>query len=310
MTVCARRHFRRRRRGGYVLVVTLALLVLAATVTVGVSRAALQHAAAARDTCDTLQRHVGTRSLRIALLPRCESILAQAEAREHQPKPSVRSSIRLGNHVVDFIVSDEQAKSNVNAMLADAIETRSVEMRLVEAMPGGLGRAVRLRPAPRGLLRSDVAVESFPRVLGGIGQVFDLQKVAPGQLLVGRREQPAPMSLITLWGDGRVNLRRVSPAAAKLALSPMLSNIEINRLMEARNAPSTSIANVQRDPLRRLLEQANISESIGGRGLPVTLRSSCHSLWLIDNDGRRQWHEMAILDASEAEHPRQAFFAW
>jgi len=309
MTISAYpQHLSRRR--GYVLVVTLGLLVLAATVTVGVSRAALQHAGAARDASDSLQRRVGMRSLRIALLPRCESILAQAEAREKVPLASVRSSIRLGNHRFDVIVSDEQAKANVNAMLEDAIETRSVETRLVEAMPGGVGRAVRLHPAPRGLLRSDAAVESFPRVIGGIGQVFDLQRITPRQLIEAGRGVPAPMSLITLWGYGRINLRRTSPAAAKLVLSPTLSSIEINRLMEARNAPPVDTGNVSRDPMQRLLQQANVSQVIGGRGLPVALRSTCHSICLIDNYGRRQWHEIAALEESDAEHPRQAFFSW
>ena len=78
------RHLRRTRRGGYVLVVTLCLLVLATTVTVGVSRAALQHAAAARDACDGLQHRYGAASIRWALLDRSESILAQAEAKQHQ----------------------------------------------------------------------------------------------------------------------------------------------------------------------------------------------------------------------------------
>ena len=166
-------------------------------------------------------------------------------------------------------------------------------------------------PRRADLLHSDAAVEQVPRLLSGIGQVFDLRNVTPRQLLEPSRVQPVPpLNLITLWGDGRINLRRASAAAVKLALTPTLTSIEVNRLIEARSAPISNLPVPIRDPLARLLAQANVSSSVAGRGLPVTLVSACHSVWVIDNDGRRQWHELEVLDRSDADHPRRSFFSW
>jgi hypothetical protein len=291
------RRLHRASRRGYVLVVALALLVLAATVMVGISRAAIRHASAAREVQADLQRRYGSISIRGAVLPRAESILANAEVRSGQPVPSLRGQIQLGSCRFEIIISDEQAKANLNRVL-EGSGVQSVETRLREAMSGtGLGRAVHVRTAPG-------------RPLTGIGQVLDLTDVSSSQLLDGNRYGAAPLALVTLWGDGRINLRRASNASARLALAPPLSTIEVERLLAgaiAKRAPQPGEAT---DPLTRLLAEVNVQGSVQGQSIGLTLGSTCHSICVISNDGRRPWSELEILDQSDPQNPVSSYFAW
>jgi hypothetical protein len=303
-------------------VVTLGLLVLSATVMVSLSRAALRHSAAAREARRELQHRHGAASIRAALLPRCESILAREEATTNKPVASFRTTIRLGRHRFDVIVADEQAKANVNRMLLAAVDVSSFESRLRAALSGsGVGRAVNLRPAPT---ESPGESTGLPRPVRGIGQVFDLVTVTPERLLDSPGDDPAALGLISIWGDGRINLRRASEASAKLALSPPLTGVEVGRLIGARVRPAQRLGGSldsaaardartsarQRDPLLRLLETARIPYSIDGEALPVTLSSACHSVWVITDDGRRRWYEVEALDTSDPDRPRRSYFAW
>jgi hypothetical protein len=295
------RRYCRRRRRGYVLIMTLAVLVLATTVMVGVSRAALHHANAARDAQDELQRRYGSASIRAALLGRAESVLALAEAAQGRRLASTAASVQLGSRVFDVVVSDEQAKANVNRMLETAVDRASLETRLREAMTGtGLGRTVRLRPA------ADNGDVGRQRVTG-IGQVFDLTQASPERLLDPRT---GALHMLTIWGDGRVNVRRASPAAARLALTPPLSAVEVARLLDGRPSLPRRSKGGTRDPLGALLESAGVASSIGGRSVPVTLSSDCHAVWITCDDGRRSWREVEVLDMSEKDSPKRSYFAW
>src|SRR5688572_8165645 len=182
----------RRRRRGYVLVMTLALLVLCATMLVTVSHAALRHASAARAARDELQRRWGAVSCREAVLPNAEVILATAEATRRRPVPVLATVVRLGGHEFELVVSDEQAKANVNAVLANADLTRA-ETRIRNALAGsGLANEVRIRPTYGSIVEPVGAVaESASLRVAGLGQVFD--EVEPARVLrAAARAEGAP----------------------------------------------------------------------------------------------------------------------
>src|SRR5256885_4397831 len=63
-TFNAESHPPKKVRRGYVLIVTLALLVLSATVMVGVARMAIRQTSLARQAQDDLQQHWGVASIR------------------------------------------------------------------------------------------------------------------------------------------------------------------------------------------------------------------------------------------------------
>jgi hypothetical protein len=289
-----------------VLVVALALLVLSATVMVGLSRAAIRHAAAARDAQAELQRRYGSMSIRRTVLPRAESILAGAEAVSNTSLPSLRRQIRLGNFAYELIVGDEQSKANLNR-LAERSDGQSIEMRLMEALSGtGLGRRVRVTPAPLTLHEGAGLAHRFT----GIGQVFDLTRLAPEQLLQLGRTGPAPIDLVTVWGDGRINLRRASATSARLVLVPPLSSIEVEKLLAGAGEQRSPQPNEPTDPLTRLLAQVNVPHSLEGRSIGVTLASTCHSIWVIADDSRRRWCEMEVLDTTDPDRPILSYFSW
>src|ERR1700704_6139908 len=99
-----------RRHGGYVLVVTLGLLVLAASLMVAVSRGALRHQTAARVAADELQHRWGLVSCRPGTLPYADTILPTAESRRKAPLPQFRAQITLGQETFDLTLADELAK--------------------------------------------------------------------------------------------------------------------------------------------------------------------------------------------------------
>lgn len=284
-----------RNDRGYVLVLTLAVLVLAASALVSSGRLAVRHASAAREAERGLQRRVGVASCRAAILPWAEEILAVHEVERKTPLVQHRAAVRLGEFTFDLIIADEQAKANVNTLLESAAPA-VVENRIREALSGtGLLRAVVLRPVR---LRERL-------VVSGIGQIFD--RVGPQELLEPRGGKLAATELLTCWGSGAINVRRASEASLRLALSPPWTLLDVSRLLEARRElfgprgtvgakitgpASSAVQPSPLDLLARLLRTAQIRTGPAG----LTVGSTCHSLWIVVRDGRRQWYHLAVHD--------------
>jgi type II secretory pathway component PulK len=302
------------RHRGYVLILTMGLLVLASTLLVGVGRASVNHALAARTAADELQRRWAIASCRTLVLPTIEQILRTQETQRKQPTASARTTIRLGGLALELTVADEQAKANVNQLLVRE-NISDAQTRLREALVGsGVAAKVRLRPlfaaegAPTtGPTTAAATTQPARQLIGGFGQVFD---DLPPDLLLGGRNAPAQS--LTCWGGGKINIRRAPVAALTLALDGQLSGAEMTQLLEARDAywteqarakstpstlPTTAPATTQAATLvDRLLAQANIDPQ---RGLPLTDTSMSHSLWIVASDGRRQWQYLMVLDHSD-----------
>ena len=107
----------KNNRRGYVLVMTLGLLMLAATLLVTIGRASTARVLAARIEQRELQRRWAVVSCRNAVLPFAGDILARQEALQNRPVPGYRATITLGDQRYALLVSDEQAKANVNLLL-------------------------------------------------------------------------------------------------------------------------------------------------------------------------------------------------
>ena len=316
------RHIPRRR--GYVLVVTLGLLVLSASLLVSVGRSAVRRTADAREAAEDLQRSWGAVSIRTAVLPHAEQILATAEQQRRGPVPSYRAVVDLGGQQFSIIVSDEQAKANVNLLLDGADVPRATN-RLRSALAGhGISNAVALRPAPAPLKLSGRTAPD-PAVTG-FGQVFDA--LPPSRLLSSLPGQPSVADLLTCWGDGRINVRRAPEAAMRLRADPPLTVVEITRLLSARDAafqgrtttpimpPGTTAgtsppAAAQRGWLGRTLSQVVSQQHLGIAGALLADGSSCHSLWVISHHrggGRR--YSLTVLDATDPDRPQTHAFLW
>jgi hypothetical protein len=316
------------RRHGYVLVVTLALLVLCATVMSGIARSGLRRAIAAREAQDQLQHRWGAVSCRQATLPYAEQILATNERRLRRFSPSYTTTVQLGRQRFEIILGDEQAKANVNALLVDDGKELA-QTRLREALAGtGLAAKLLLRPDPvatemRASLnassaRSATQPAPLPPALTGWGQVFD--NVPPPRLL-----RSGVASWITCWNNGAVNARRADERALKLAASPPLTTIDIARLTQSRSSllqpgaagPITSpLSNVPPgagavvDPVSRFLTATQTPQGGGANVGRLTASSACHSVWIVASSERRSWYHLAVLDETDPQHPRTYSSQW
>ena len=302
-------------RRGYVLLVTLGLLVLASTLLVAVGRAAVRHSADARLAQQASQRRWAVDSARVAVLPYAEQALASAEENERRPAASVRADVRLGDLAVTLVVADEQAKANVNELLRRQ-PPDAVEDRLRRALAGtGAQAHVRLRPAPAYLTQStpDVAAATVLPPVSGFGQILD--DVSPAVL-----RPPAgigPADVLTVWGDGGLNLLRADRAAMRAVLVPTLSGLQIERIAAAREAvfaarrdkASGAPPSPPKDAVGLLLERAGIADAPRNK-LSLTARSTCHSLTVRLRDGRREWYDTRVVDEADPRRPRHFGGAW
>lgn len=281
------------------LLLTLVLLALVAVLLLGLSRRSVARATEARDAAVDLQRRWGATTVRAALLPRADRLLdAVNEARATRREPvtnSFRDHVELGGQVFDFIVSDEQAKANLNVALARLSDERAANV-IGDLVPSKLAAIdVALRADPRAALPpspsppppapapeggqqqtqqppptpEDGAQEvspsarlvSDPPAFGAWGQVFP--SAGPPALLGFTRDEAGLTSQITLWGDGRLNLRRATPEALTAVAGRLLNAAQVRRIIDARDASpgasaeewiaAAAVADEQRPPLQRLM---------------------------------------------------------
>ena len=318
---------RNNRRRGYVLVMTLGLLVLSATLLVAVARVSVRHALDAREAQTRLQRRWGAISARQAVLPYAERILAQAEARQHRPLPVLPVTLRLGREQFTLVLCDEQAKANVNVLLEMERGDRSAaESRIRQSLSGtGLTNMIRLRPIslparakPPKSAATQPAVQQW---ITGLGQMFE--NVPPERLLKGG--DSAPANRLTCWGPGGINIMRAPERALVLATGSSLSQLDAGRLIEARNkhyqrrTSGTGEISAQpktaqpppasSDPVAAMLAEAKITLKDRAR-LPLVVGSTCHSLWVIIGDNQRASYSLTVVDDSNAQHTRTEAFVW
>jgi hypothetical protein len=305
------------QRRGYVLVTSLGLLVLAATLLMSMGRLSMDRAMQAREAQEELQRRWGQITTQRTVLPNVERILITLERRKQAPVAVHRAKIELGGQKFELILGDEQAKTNVNALL-DLYDVERSESRLRTAMSGtGLAGEIKLRvgPVPASLPTTRQAI--LRRYVTGYGQVIDFDdSTAPQKLLAARGNGPAVLELVTLWGDGRLNIRRASGASLALMDSPPLTRIDVERLIEARNnmydprpkIGSPAMTPGAAEPVFRLMGEAQLSGD--KTNLHLMLGSRCHSLWIIVRDGRREWYSLVVSDQSDPNEPRVETLVW
>jgi Tfp pilus assembly protein PilX len=317
---------RSRQPRGYVLLMTIALLVLASTLLVAVGRSAVDHVLLARRDQDELQRRWGIISARSALLPYSEEILSRLEASDNASHPSYRASIHLGDSQYTLIISDEQAKANINALIDDT-DKSAVEDEIREVLSGsGLGNSVILRLSPVADDSASSSAQSDSQIgptrwVTGLGQIFDN---IPPEKLTGRDDDTGAAADVTCWGSGAINLMRAREPAMRLALGRELTKLEISRLISARDA-LTQISRTDRltvdestsssppkgdaDPIHRLLDAATIDPKERSQ-LQLTAHSTCHSLWIIVQDRQRAWRSLYVADESDPARAQLGSFVW
>jgi hypothetical protein len=283
-------------QSGFALLLALVLVLLAGVALAGIARRSIVAALDCQTAVRDLQRRWAVRSCRATLLGHTERLLDEAErgrggAREsdqtYENAPKVHRTVacRLAGIDYELVLTDEQAKLNVNTLLEDAgrAETQAVVSRVVTATGGGAAPPVEVRLRTLAVRSLASEKDGFLPEGGGYGQIFD---GASPRRLVGTAEAPGVTESVTCWGDGKVNVRRAPEAVLKEVLEQRVSRQDIRRLLEARERnPYLPLAGMlagihpkQRDKVYACL----------------TDRSRCHGLWVIARDGQRSWYTFVV----------------
>jgi hypothetical protein len=275
----------RKRRKGFVLILVLVMLTIAGLLSAGMARRALDQAVVAARKTDALQRRWGEISLRHAVLNRAEILLRTAEIQEGVRRPTLQTTITLGGKTFQLILSDEQAKWNVNTAFRYGRES-AVRSALFEE---GTPWPIRLRPDPRA-----TATGSSLPAFACWGQLYDFSDAAKTP-----DKQELPLAglgeRITCWGNGQLNGNRAEIGTIRAVCELVAPPQSVTALLELR----------QKQPewgLERLIQETDIPDrDRRAFRLVLTDRSRCHSLWTITSNGNRSWVRFDVKTADEFE---------
>lgn len=276
---------------GFVLLLTLILLMIAAVMMTAVARKSMTTALDARIATEDLQRRWGATSLSAVLLPRAEQLLSQAEKEDGESVARLTKRCRLGDMDFELTIADEQAKVNLNMLLATRSRLSVYEaIDEISADSDGSG-GVEIKSLA--LLDKD---KQQGQSIRSFGQVFESD--SPQTIQAAARS-------LTCWGDGRLQWRRTPAEALRKALDPLIDHTAIENLIGRREADDTSdvrqaIANLQGVSNKHRLALEHL----------LTDDSTCHSLWITIDDPHRRWNRLIIAEQMENQPAKSQTTYW
>jgi hypothetical protein len=292
----AMKHY--RRQYGFVLVLVLMVLAVCASTMAIAARRSGARAIAASEALQSLQVRWGTESCRKTCMPMAERMLRLAVRPGEEPPVVVRHSLRLGSMQFNILASDEQAKADVNA-LARRQKMAGVENLLRTVQTGNRFILVRLRPSA---LAPNV-IGSVPMQFSSYDQLYDVDH--PSILADPNGELPPAVRRVTCWSGGRLNLARAESIVIEQALAGLLTYTQVSRLEILRKArPQAS--------LETMLKEMELTKEQEAALAPwVTTTSTCHSLWVMASNGRRNFYRLDVDQTGDAQnHGQHWSFSW
>lgn len=303
------KRFRGLFRGrGYALLLTLVMLALTAVAVASLAHTSASDALAARQAERDLQRRWAETGCRRVLMPAMQSRLEDELDRWRYeadrtdpgsaPPSSVSTQITLGGVLLDVRVDDQQALPNLNTLLQTGLGDPALEVQRVVAQAGLQGR---LAPSP---LDADPArrlglpayaswgqvyAQAPPEQLSGMSmdrrtvhragaapQIEFSHKVHP-QVIPGGSSRGTSGGwgvLLTLWGDGRLNLWTASGWSVHRVLDERIGADRVADLLALRGQyPDRSS--------RQLASMLNLPpDQRAAAQLALTDRSRVYAMWL------------------------------
>lgn len=290
---------RQPRQSGVVLVLVLVVVLVCGVVLASAARrsgqAALQANAALRD----LQFRWGAASCQSAVLPQAEALLNEERKLRAPVVAQTRRSLVLGGMTFDLIAGDESAKANVNqlARLHDNSAGLTVALKRVQADSRPL--PIDLRP----LLDPSIDAAGQPNWYGSFDQAFTLRGPADLAGTVGGTSASA-CQRVTVWGTGRVNIRRADVAVMREALTGLLSESDLAALDAWRR---------ERLDFTRADAWAHLQltkEQIDNLASLTTDTSKCHSLWVLARGRGRTWYRLYVEEQVDDGAFQRRVIAW
>ena len=285
------------RHRGFALLMALVLVVLAGAVLAGVARRSGVRALQAREATEQLQRRWAMTTAQSTLLPRVPLVLEATERGDveldpegepvgyaNAPVPALTVDCRLAGLQYRFILTDEQAKVNVNTLVGmyGLGDTRTMLQRAMTQRR----QSSQQSPLTVRLRRNNTAEDVVGRrAFESFGQVIEQTDIAR---LIGD-DADGPASLLTFWTNGQLNIRRASPEALKMLGRRSLGPQLVSELIELRDeAPYTPLKQLKGRLSRFDREQEEQIDRL------LTDESSCHGLWMIANGSLRSWTAFAV----------------
>lgn len=287
-------------RRAFALLLTLVLLALAGTVLATVTRRIYAEVEQAHHAQAELQRRWASATL-APLVDRADEVLT-ADGAASAPgligvrRPASREiKTTLGGLAVSLTFADEQAKLPVHHLVAEHGPDETTR-RLRGLLPGELATRVWLRPIDTFTARLNglplppqtPAFHAFSQVMTAAVNTPDRLDGEDARLLAGS---------VTLWGGGKLNLRRVDPQTLQAALSPDLDLAQARQLTMLATDPASLD-----ETLRRLALSDRVRQRVRSR---LTTQSEVHSLWITLTDDHRAFHELIVHEHGPANRSRR-----
>ncbi len=279
---------RRNNKPGFVLLMALAILAIAGTILATTSRRCCGRSLDASAAQRALQVRWGTLSLQATCLAASEDLLTRDSVKFERPVVWAGRQIDLNGMRFHAVVSDEQAKANVNA-IAHSRGDRSVASAL-SALQSGLPGALHVVPRPQ-----EEAVEpgspgkldtELPILFGSYEQLFDVSH--PSQLFAQRSFRPAAIKRVTCWGSGQVNFRRADPTVLREALLGALDDSDVGKILDfRREQPDGTLGELMKHLDLKSAKALKASDLL-------TDTSACHSVWIVAEGSTRKWYRLYV----------------
>ncbi len=302
------------RQHGYVLLLTLVMVTLVAAGTMGLTRTSLAAATEAKRAELDLQRRWAVVSCKRVLLEHApqmfeqkwESLIGPGESDAESSKytPLEREQVRvlawqivLGDLNINLRLSDEQAKLNVNAMLADHDPNQaSMLIDTLTSTSTGIPLDVDLRPMDD----SDESLEQVP-TLERVFRNFDPSLMFDD---ISTDKMTLPVDAVTCWGDQRLRLSLASDEVLRLLLEPHLDATRLEHLIQIRaERPDITV-----DRAIRALSLSP-SQSRPVRNL-LADQSNCYALWITVSSEQRSWYSLDVHQMAGNPGTRNLTYLW
>lgn len=288
------------RQPGFVLIMTLIIVVIAATLLVGVARQSVGAMLDASTAAKQLQRRWAALSIEHAVLPHAAELLQEHPDKQTTIDLAFRTlRFQLNGEPVTVVIADEQAKVNVNTLLRlKDRETAGPLIRNLTPLGAATSESVTVQLHPFGIGGTG------PKVVRTLGQVFTATR--PAALAPELAERSA-LANVTLWGSGKLNVHTASPESIRALFDAL------NAGAGARPDGLTSLRDQHPDwDLSTLLAALNLRDSDRAKIEPMlTDHSDVQSVWITIGGGdsehsngfNRRTDDFAVIDRSDPEHP-------
>ncbi len=297
---------RKRQRRGFVLLLVLVILAIAGTVLASLTRDNCNRALDAARKVRDLKRDWALRSAEQLLTDSAQRLLDSQQRRMEKPVARLSGSIRLGGMDIRFLLSDEQAKANVNHLhyRQGAGDLALSIRRLQSASPKVL--KVLLRPS-----RADPSlITPVPQIFSSYEQLYAIQR--PEQLADPTEGLEIAGKSVTCWGSGRLQFKRAGRVVLRTQLAGLLNETQIASLLdyihenpdcsekEALDAIELDSSAQQNSQIIRSVLEDMLTETSG-----------CYGLWLQCQDEGRKWLRFIVSQSADDRIDRRTWrFTW